>query len=186
MKVPKPAATTPTTNPIPGVAPIAPPVAPAPFVPTPEPPVPAGQLPLSTAMVERLFWRAGFGPSAADRATLDGQDGRRARRLAASTRRSSYAADRTTPPPADSRRQRSRSTRSRSDIELELEWIDQMQRAVNPLPDRLAFFWHRHWAVSREEGPPNQWILNYRDRLLRYADLGSLPGRDASATSRTR
>ena len=62
-----------------------------------------------------------------------------------------------------------------SDIELELEWIDKMQRAVNPLPHRLAFFWHRHWAVSREEGPPNQWILNYRDRLLRYADLGAYP-----------
>src|SRR3954452_17446512 len=78
VKVPKPAATTPTTNPIPGVAPIAPPLAPAPlapapFVPAPEPPVPAGQLPLSTAMVERLFWRAGFGPSAADRATWTGK-----------------------------------------------------------------------------------------------------------------
>ena len=27
-----------------------------------------------------------------------------------------------------------------------------MQRANNPLPDRLAFFWHRHWAISRDDG----------------------------------
>ena len=33
-----------------------------------------------------------------------------------------------------------------------MEWLDRMQRAVNPLPERLAFFWHRHWAVSRDDG----------------------------------
>ena len=41
-----------------------------------------------------------------------------------------------------------------------------MQRAVNPVPERLAFFWHRHWAISRDDGIPNQWILNYRNRML--------------------
>ncbi len=46
----------------------------------------------------------------------------------------------------------SRSTRCASDDELVLEWLDRMQRAVNPLPDRLAFFWHRHWAISRDDG----------------------------------
>ena len=51
-----------------------------------------------------------------------------------------------------------------------------MQRAINPLPDRLAFFWHRHWAISREEGASrSRGSLDYRNLLLRYADLGALP-----------
>jgi uncharacterized protein (DUF1800 family) len=62
-----------------------------------------------------------------------------------------------------------------SDTELELEWIDRMQRAANPLPDRLAFFWHRHWAISRDDGIANHLILQYRSRLLRYADFGAYP-----------
>ena len=62
-----------------------------------------------------------------------------------------------------------------SDTELELEWIDRMQRAANPLPDRLAFFWHRHWAISRDDGLANDLILQYRNRLLRYADLARNP-----------
>ena len=60
-----------------------------------------------------------------------------------------------------------------SDIELELEWIDRMQRAINPLPDRLAFFWHRHWAISRDDGIDYPWVIKYRDRLLKYADFGA-------------
>ena len=63
-----------------------------------------------------------------------------------------------------------------SDDELVLEWVDRMQRAVNPLPDRLAFFWHRHWAVSRDDGTVSfDWALRYRDRLLRFADLAADP-----------
>src|SRR6478752_3486687 len=131
VKVPKPAATTPTTNPIPGVAPIAPPVAPAPFVPTPEPPVPAGQLPLSTAMVERLFWRAGFGPSAADRATWTGKQVDELVDWLVNTP-VGYAASDTPPKDSDG----NVIDPLGSDIELELEWIDKMQRAVNPLPHR--------------------------------------------------
>ena len=61
-----------------------------------------------------------------------------------------------------------------SDVELELEWIDRMQRAINPFPDRLAFFWHRHWAISRDEGDiPIPWVIKYRDRLLAYADFAA-------------
>ena len=167
VKVPKPAATTPTVNP---VGPIAP-VAPVPLIPTPEPPVPIATL--TTAMVERLFWRAGFGPSAADRTTWTGKPVTELVDWLVNTP-VSYEASATPPKDSDG----NVVDPLGSDIELELEWIDKMQRAVNPLPHRLAFFWHRHWAVSREEGPPNQWILNYRDRLLRYADLGADPARD--------
>jgi uncharacterized protein (DUF1800 family) len=45
-----------------------------------------------------------------------------------------------------------------------------MQRAVNPLRERIAFFWHRHWAVSREDGIPSPWLIAYRNRMLRFAD----------------
>ena len=46
-----------------------------------------------------------------------------------------------------------------------MEWLDRMQRAVNPLPERIAFFWHRHWAVSRDDGIPAPWLVAYRNRL---------------------
>ena len=72
-----------------------------------------------------------------------------------------------------------------SDTELELEWIDRMQRAVNPFPERLAFFWHRHWAISRDDGIPNQWILNYRNRMLQVRGLRAQPGPRRSARWRT-
>ena len=61
-----------------------------------------------------------------------------------------------------------------------------MQRADNPLPERLAFFWHRHWAVSRDDGIPNQWILNYRDRHAQLRRLRRATRARRSATSRTR
>ena len=65
-----------------------------------------------------------------------------------------------------------------------MEWLDRMQRAVNPLPERLGFFWHRHWAVSRDDGIPAAWLVAYRDRLLRFSEPRRR--RRASARSRTR
>jgi uncharacterized protein (DUF1800 family) len=59
-----------------------------------------------------------------------------------------------------------------SDDELVMEWVDRMQRADNPLPDRLAFFWHRHWAVSRDDGTVSfDWAVKYRDRLLKFSNF---------------
>ena len=60
--------------------------------------------------------------------------------------------------------------------ELELEWIDRMQRAVNPLPERMALFWHRHWAISLADGSvSDKWALAYRNHLLEFSDFGSAP-----------
>ena len=68
----------------------------------------------------------------------------------------------------------SRSIRSRRRSELELDWIDRMQRAVNPLPERLAFFWHRHWAISRADGSvSDKWAFAYRNHLLEYSDFAA-------------
>ena len=103
---------------------------------------------MTAAMVDRLFWRAGFGPTAGAARRVDRQEAVRARRLVPE-----HARARSTP-----RRRRRRTPTATpidplaSDTELELEWIDRMQRAVNPFPDRLAFFWHRHWAISRDDG----------------------------------
>ena len=86
VTIPKPRPAAPTTNPIPAIAPVAnTPAAPTPDSPTPDAPAPEptpyGQTTLTEAMVDRLFWRAGFGPTQARPHHLDGQDGRRARRL---------------------------------------------------------------------------------------------------------
>ena len=152
-----------------------PPTAPAPVAPTPPPPAAPDPTPpappratLSTAMVDRLFWRAGFGPAQADR---DAWTGRAVEDLIDWFLNTPAAlAPTSTPPKAASGR---RSIARVSDDELVLEWVDRMQRAVNPLPERLAFFWHRHWAVSRDDGTVSfDWAL-------------ALP-RPAAATSPTR
>jgi len=126
---------------------------------------------MTAAMVDRLFWRAGFGPTEAQRAAWVGKSQPELVDWFLST---PDTLDSTMPPP--------RAQTSGGPIdpfantqELELEWIDRMQRATNPLPDRLAFFWHRHWAISRDEGPLNHLVLLYRNRLLRYADFGRFP-----------
>ena len=150
-----------------------PPTAPAPVAPTPPPPAAPDPTPpappratLSTAMVDRLFWRAGFGPAQADRDAWTGRPVEDLIDWFLST--PAALAPTSTPPKAASGAAIDPRV---SDDELVLEWVDRMQRAVNPLPERLAFFWHRHWAVSRDDGTVSfDWALRYRDRLLRFAD----------------
>jgi uncharacterized protein (DUF1800 family) len=56
-----------------------------------------------------------------------------------------------------------------------MEWLDRMQRTTNPFVERMNFFWHRHWAVSRDAGIPSSFLLAYRNRLRRYSDFASSP-----------
>ncbi len=122
-------------------------------------------------MVDRLFWRAGFGPLQSQR---DFWTGKTHAELVDWFVSEPSALDESLPKPRTSGGLPIDPLVS--DIELELEWIDRMQRAINPLPDRLAFFWHRHWAISRDEGNiAYAWALAYRDRMLRYADFGTYP-----------
>ena len=37
-----------------------------------------------------------------------------------------------------------------NDTDLVLSWVDLMVRAINPFVERMTFFWHRHWANSRD------------------------------------
>ncbi len=131
-------------------------------------------------MVDRLFWRAGFGPTADQRAYWTGarQDDlvdwflNTPVTLTPTDKPPITVDGKTTdtPPvpfPGDP------IDPLASDYELELEWIDRMQRADNPFPDRLAFFWHRHWAISREDGSiPLKFVVDYRNMLLNYAEFG--------------
>ncbi len=148
-------------NPVPPIAP----VTPAP-VPSPPPPVV-----LTTAMVDRLFWRAGFGPSQAQR---DRWTGRPPDELVEWLLNTPVTLANTSTPPLTS--DNKAIDPLASDDELVMEWLDRMQRADNPFPERLAFFWHRHWAVSRDDGIPTTWILTYRNRMRAFADLPGNPG----------
>ena len=51
-----------------------------------------------------------------------------------------------------------------------------MVRTSNPLVERLTFFWHRHWANSREVGLADRSCCTTQNALLRkYADLAANP-----------
>jgi uncharacterized protein (DUF1800 family) len=116
--------------------------------------------PLTAAQVERLFWRAGFGPTARQRQDWTGHAHAELVDWFLDT---VPTPDQTLPQPLTAANAPIDPLASADD--LVTEWVDAMQRVDNPLPERLAFFWHRHWAVSIDDGIPNQWLLTYRDRM---------------------
>ncbi len=150
-------------------APLAPPI-PAPATP-PIPPAGGGQtFPMTTAMVDRLWWRAGFGPTDVERSTWTGKDPADLVDFFLTARQTLTP----TTTPALSQGNQPIDPLASSD-ELIMEWLDTMARTTNPLTERLTFFWHRHFAVARSSGVPAQFLLAYRDRLRRYGDLAANP-----------
>jgi len=133
------------------------------------PPAPAPVL-LTTAMVDRLFWRAGFGPSAAERQTWTG---RPVAELVDWFMTARPPVDPSVPPPLTSTNAPIDPLVSRE--ELVMAWLYEMQRAGNPLAERLALMWHDHWAITAADGIPFRFVLTYRDRLRRYGDLATNP-----------
>ena len=103
-------------------------------------------------MVDRLFWRAGFGATPAQRAAWTGRGHLELVDWLLDTAPSLAAT--ATPPLTGGSTPNQPIDPLASEDELIMEWLDRMQRAVNPLRERIAFFWHRHWAVSREDGIP--------------------------------
>jgi uncharacterized protein (DUF1800 family) len=124
---------------------------------------------MTQPMVDRVFWRAGFGPSAADRTAWVGQPVTALVDHLLTTQQSYPPTD--TPPTVSG--QPIDPLASNSD--LVIEWLYRMLTGVNPLTERLTFFWHRHFAVSRSSGIPPEWLLAYRNRLQRYGDLAANP-----------
>jgi uncharacterized protein (DUF1800 family) len=125
---------------------------------------------MSPAMVDRLFWRAGFGPTPQDRAAWTGKPVADAVEWFLATPQS-YAGTEGTKdgnpldPKAD-------------DVDLVLWWVDKMIRGQNPFVERMVFFWHRHWANSRADVSPPQLLLKQQALFRRYAELAASP--DAS------
>ncbi len=123
---------------------------------------------MSQAMVDRLFWRAGFGPSAADRANWTGKplddavdsllNTPQGALLGAEPTNAGKALDPTG-----------------NDTDLVLAWVDRMVRTPNPLVERMTFFWHRHWANSRVSVSPTQLLMNQNALLRKYGDLAANP-----------
>jgi uncharacterized protein (DUF1800 family) len=136
-------------------------------------PTPTSEL-MTEAMVDRLFWRAGFGPLQSQRADWVG---RRPDELVEwfLTTPNTYATT-STPPVTAGTTPNQPIVAINSEDELTMEWLYRMQTAVNPLPERLAFFWHRHWAVSRDDGNVStKYAVWYRDHLMRFSDFQANP-----------
>ena len=127
---------------------------------------------MSEAMVDRLFWRAGFGPTQAQR---DAWLGKTQAELVDWLLNTPSALDASMPAPKTQGGTQPIDPLA-SEVELELDWIDRMQRAVNPLPERLALFWHRHWAITTADGSvSDKWAHAYRNHLLQFSDFAASP-----------
>ncbi len=168
--VPATGGSTPVIAPIeqgspPGSAPTPDPTATPTPTPTPTPVPTPDPNAMTAAMVDRLFWRAGFGASDAQRAAWVGKLPEELVDWFLDTPPSQETA---TPPPLTSAN--GVIDPLASDDECVMEWLDTMQRVDNPLPERLAFFLHRHWAVSVDDGIPLSWLVAYRNRLRGFAD----------------
>jgi uncharacterized protein (DUF1800 family) len=123
---------------------------------------------MSPAMVDRLFWRAGFGPTAEDRQRWAGKPVADAVTWLLDTPAGQSGAPGT--------RDGNGLNPTGDDTDLVLSWVDRMVRATNPLVERLTFFWHRHWANSRASVSPPQLLLRQNDLFRRYADFSANRG----------
>lgn len=122
---------------------------------------------MSPTMVDRLFWRAGFGPTALDRATWTGKPVADA-----------VAALLTTPAGvagSPGSKDGKPLDPTADDADLVLAWVDRMVRSTSPFVERLGFFWHRHFANSRDSVSPPQLLLKQNDLFRKYSDLSANP-----------
>ena len=122
---------------------------------------------MSPAMVDRLFWRAGFGPTAQDHATWAGKS-------VSETVDSLLSAPPTLVGIAPTRDGNPLDPAA-DDTDLSLHWIDRMVRSQNPFVERMVFFWHRHWANSRTGVSPPQLLMKQGELFRRYSDFGANP-----------
>jgi uncharacterized protein (DUF1800 family) len=127
------------------------------------------QAALTEAMVDRLTWRAGFGPSEASRAALKGLS------LHKAVDRLIAAPQGPLSGPEPVRNDGTPLKPLESDTDMVLVWCDRMVRTGNPLVERLTFFWHRHFATSRQDVSPPQLMVNQNDLMRRYSDYAANP-----------
>lgn len=130
------------------------------------------QAALTEPMVDRLMWRAGFGPSEEDRKRFKGMSLHKA--VDALIARPQGPLD--GPPPK--RRDGTPLLPNESDTDLVLVWCDQMIRTRNPLVERLTLFLHNHFATQRTEVSPPQLITQQNQLFRKYGDLAANPTGD--------
>jgi uncharacterized protein (DUF1800 family) len=122
---------------------------------------------MSPAMVDRLFWRAGFGPTEADRAQWAGAPVSAAvDALLGSASTLAGTAGTNAGKAFDPTNQ---------DTDLILSRVDQMVRSQTPFVERMKFFWHRHFANSRDSVSPPQLLLQQNDLFGKYSDFATYP-----------
>ena len=136
------------------------------------------EIPMTQAMVDRLFWRAGFGPTAEARSAFTGK-------------KTAEAVDWLLDSPQGALQGPAPKNGvnaldifgERGNDDLVTEWIDRMVRSPNPLPERMRLFWHGHWANSREDVSPAQLMKKQNDVLGKYSDLAANPNADFATMS---
>jgi uncharacterized protein (DUF1800 family) len=120
-------------------------------------------------MVDRLTWRAGFGPSEDMRKRYTGMT------LHAAVDHMLTRPQGTPVGAPAVRRDGSPLLPHESDVDLVLAWCDRMLRTRNPLVERLTLLWHRHFATSRDEVSPPQLMTAQNTLLRRYSDFSAFP-----------
>ena len=132
------------------------------------------EVPMTAAMVDRLMWRAGFGPSDADRKAFVGMTvGAAVDKLLAT-------------PQGPLQGTEPKNGTNTLDIkartgDLVLTWLDRMVRTPTPVVERMTLFWHGHWTSSRDDVQPTQLMQTQNDRLRKYADFAANPTADVRA-----
>lgn len=171
----KPAARKPAA--IGAVAPPAAIVAPAAAPAASQAPVPVITTTATERAVERLLWRAGFGPAPGQVAQLASQP---LSDLVLSLTRPSGAANLVGPAPRDD----DGAALAPYDAwgHDHLSWLDRMVRSDQPLVERMALVWHDWFATSLDGGPSQRQMLDQID-LFRAKGLGTFDDLLTSVTA---
>jgi hypothetical protein len=160
-------------------APVARPAAPAPAaVPQPsDGPVPLFTKSISERNMERLLWRAGFGPAPGQAAQLAS---RGIGDVVHSLTRPGGAARLTGPEPRDE------NGRALAPADAwghdHLSWLDRMIRTDQPLVERMALIWH-DWFATSNDGVNSQQRMLDQAQLFRDRGLGSFDDLFAAVTA---
>ncbi|MDX6535805.1 MAG: hypothetical protein QOD37_146 [Gaiellales bacterium] len=112
------------------------------------------------AMIERLWWRAGFGPRPRD------LRGKRTHADLVHEFLHPRGSTMEGPDPKVDGRPLSPANQYGHDV---LWWLDRMVRGRHPLVERMTFNWHDHWATSNDKVGDVKLMLRQQRTLRRYA-----------------
>jgi hypothetical protein len=130
-------------------------------------PVPAFSKPASERHMERLLWRAGFGPGPGQTAALAGAG---IAAVVQSLTRPSGTARLIGPDPRDEKGQPLAPADAWGHDHL--AWLDRMIRSDQPLVERMALIWH-DWFATSNDGVNSQQLMLDQVQMFRDKGLGS-------------